>query len=113
MTHRSAEPVSKSKFKVVPPMVTGVRYSSSLAVGVLVATPLAAAAALTLDGTTAPNLESAWPYAAAKLLVFVAGRATCFTENLLLVFSVGAAKATEARPTSEMLILLKTTMMMI
>jgi len=29
-TYRSAEPVSKSRFRVCPPMVTGVRYSSSL-----------------------------------------------------------------------------------
>lgn len=29
-TYRSADPVSKSKFKVVPPTLTGVRYSSSL-----------------------------------------------------------------------------------
>jgi len=60
-TYRSAEPVSKSRFKVVPPIDTGVRYSSSLLEGVLVATPLAAAAAWTCDGTVAPYLERARP----------------------------------------------------
>ncbi len=52
-THRSDEPVSKSKFKVTPlvPMVTGQRYSESYCSGLAVTVPsLAAAAALTSAG---------------------------------------------------------------
>lgn len=44
MTYRSAEPVSKSRFRVVPPTLTGVRYSSSSFSGVVMAEPLSAAA---------------------------------------------------------------------
>jgi hypothetical protein len=38
-TYRSAEPVSKSRFKVLSPAVIGVTYSSSSVVGWFVAEP--------------------------------------------------------------------------
>lgn len=69
-TYRSAEPVSKSKFRVVPPTLTGVRYSVSLSSGVVVAEPLSAAA-LTLAGMLAPYLERALAYMPGKLIVRV------------------------------------------
>lgn len=112
ITYRSAEPVSKSRFIVVPPTLTGVRYSSSSFSGVVTAEPLSAAA-LTLAGTEAPYLASALAYMPGKfrVLVPVAGRASWLTVKLLLrAPPIGTAEATErqARPT---VILLKTTIL--
>lgn len=39
ITYRSAEPVSKSRFRVVPPMLTGVKYSMSLGSGEVTTVP--------------------------------------------------------------------------
>lgn len=111
-TYRSAEPVSKSRFIVVPPTLTGVRYSSSPFSGVVTAEPLSAAA-LMLAGTEAPYLLRALAYMPGKLsvLVPVAGRASWLMVKLLLrAPPIGTAEATE-RPARTTVILLKTTML--
>lgn len=108
-TYRSAEPVSKSRFRVVPPTLTGVRYSTSLSSGVVVAEPLSAAA-LTPVGIVAPYLWRALAYMPGKLIlrVLVAGRTDWLTVNLLFP-PIGTAEVTEAIPARTAVTLLKTT----
>ena len=111
-TYRSAEPVSKSRFRVVPPTLTGVRYSTSLFSGVVVAEPLSAAA-LTLAGTDAPYLFRALAYMPGKFRVLglATGRASWLTVKLLLrAPPIGTAEAME-RQARAAVILLKTTML--
>lgn len=56
-TYRSDEPVSKSKFRVCPPMVTGVKYCESYSVGIAATVPsLLAAACLISSGIGFPYL---------------------------------------------------------
>ncbi len=56
-TYKSDDPVSKSKFNCVEPMVTGHRYSASYCSGLAVTVPsLFAAAAAMTAGTALPYL---------------------------------------------------------
>lgn len=96
--------------------MTGVKYSSSFSVGVVMAVP-AAAAALTLWGTLPPYLAIEAAYMAGKLTTFFdPGRTVCLIEKLALgealaASPVGMADETTARLARTAVTLLKTTMM--
>ena len=70
VTYKSEEPVSKSRLRVCPPMLTGVRYSESYCSGVVVTVPsLAAAALMTSSGAVPLYLPYACSTAAGPLLM--------------------------------------------
>lgn len=56
-TQRSEEPVSTCRFKVCPPMVTGVRYSLSFDVGVMISSPELLAVTSSCTGVALPYLR--------------------------------------------------------
>ena len=108
--HKSDEPVSKSKFKTCPPMLTGHRYSESYDSGLAVTVPsLLAAAALTSGGAVAPYLAYTAAMAAGPDRIFdlalVWGTLKARPRLLWGVYSTGEAAArimrAEAAPSFE------------
>lgn len=97
-TYRSAEPVSKSRFNVWPPMVTGQRYSESYCSGVAVTLP-SAAAALISGGQATPNFWYAW-YIRTGPGIKGFGTSSC-TVKACFARRIGAADAKERMATAE------------
>ena len=92
MAYRSADPVSISRFNVVSPTLTGVRYSLSSSSGLAMALPLSAAS-LMLWGTALPNFVNELAYIPGRLMVrpWVSGLVSCLSEKPLRGRATGTA----------------------
>ena len=98
-THRSEDPVSKSRFNVCAgvPMLTGQRYSSSYSSGDAVTVPSSVPAAVASSGDTVPpNLAYACAKAFGPDLILDLGTLS-FMVKVTPRFSIGVAEAMDKR----------------